>query len=142
MDAETVKALAAIIAAAAALWGTYVFFSNSRLQRAKWLFELYEKFYESDDLKAIRETLDCEAGNSPHIEKLITDESAEFTDYLNFFEFVAVLKKLRQLTTDEIEGLFRYYLDCLQRSGQVRSYIAKKGYEHLDELLKGRANPR
>src|SRR5205823_2827916 len=41
MDAETVKALAAIIAAAAALWGIYVFFSNSRLQRAKWLFELY-----------------------------------------------------------------------------------------------------
>jgi len=54
------------------------------LRRAEWLASLYEKFYERSDLKEIRETLDCEVGNSPRIVKLISEEPAEFADYLIF----------------------------------------------------------
>jgi len=120
--------------------GNFVYFFNSRVQRAKWLSSLYEKFYERADLKRVREVLDCEGGQSPAIDKLVADEPAEFSDYLNFFEFVAVLGKSRQLTHEEIEDLFHYYLDCLEGCPPVRDYIAKKGFERLDKLLRQRTN--
>jgi hypothetical protein len=50
---------------------------------------LYENFYERNDLKEVREVLDCDTGDSPEINKLVDEESQRFTDYLNFFEFVA-----------------------------------------------------
>lgn len=89
--------------------------------------QLVQKFYERPELKDIREILDCEAGHSADIDNLINTEPRNFTDYLNFFEFVAVLQKSRQLTKDEIEDLFCYYLDCLEHCVAVRKYIAAKG---------------
>ena len=67
---------------------------------------MYEKFYEKSDLKAVREIVDCEGGDSPGISRLVSEEPPELTDYLNFFEFVAVLKKSHQLSANEIESLF------------------------------------
>ncbi len=141
------KDIAAIIGAIAALIGTIgtliaayfayqVYKNNSNLERAEWLASVYEKFYEKDDLKEIREILDCDDEISLEITKLIRDESAKFTDYLNFFEFVAFLKKENQLKLSEVDALFGYYLDCLNRRGDIRQYILKRGYELLDELLK------
>lgn len=139
---EDLKTIAALIAAAAALWGIYVYFSNSRLRRAEWLRSLYEKFYERVELKRVREVLDCEGGRSEAIDKLVSEEPPELSDYLNFFEFVAVLRKSRQLTEEEIEDLFHYYLDCLENCRAVRAYIAKKGYEQLDRLLQERSRDK
>lgn len=101
--------------------------------------QFVQKFYEKSDLKAVREILDCEGSDSPDISRLVSEEPPELTDYLNFFEFVAVLKKSHQLSANEIESLFGYYLDCLEKCGQVRNYIANKGYEHLNNLLQARA---
>lgn len=134
-----VKDIAAVIAAAAAVWGICVYFLNSRLRRAEWLSTLYEKFYENSHLKKVREVLDCEGGESADMSALVREEPAEFSDYLNFFEFVAVLKKSGQLKSDEVEDLFGYYLDCLEQSREVRAYVAKKGYERLDQLLRDRS---
>ena len=129
---------ATIEGAVAAVLAMRVYYANSRLRHAEWLASLYEKFYERPDLKGIRETLDCEASDSAGVVKLVSEEPFEFTDYLNFFEFVAVLWKSGQLKPDEIEDLFRYYLDCLEKNRKVRDYIAAKGYEHLDKLLRDR----
>jgi len=139
MDLGILKDIATILGAIAALWAIYVYFTNSRVRRAEWLASLYEKFYEKSDLKAVREILDCEGGDSPDISRLVSEEPPELTDYLNFFEFVAVLKKSHQLSANEIESLFGYYLDCLEKCCQVRNYIANKGYEHLNNLLQARA---
>ena len=76
---------------------------------------LYEKFYEKSDLKEIRNTLDCDDDVTLEITRLIREQSAKFTDYLNFFEFVAFLSKSGQLNYGEIDDLFGYYLDCLAR---------------------------
>lgn len=123
----------------AAFWALLVYRSNARVRRAEWLGSLYEKFYEKNDsLKDIREKLDCDDGHSPDIETLEKLGSG-FTDYLNFFEFVALLEKSGQLSTIEIEDLFAYYLDCLERCGPVRRYIPEKGYDQLDRLLLKRA---
>lgn len=133
---DLIKIVVAVLAAIPALW---VYYTNSRLRRAEWLASLYEKFYERPDLKDVREVLDCEGGQSAALDELVNAESKGFTDYLNFFEFVAVLRKSRQLTDEQIEDLFGYYLDCLESCNAVRTYIAKKGYEQLDQLLRQRA---
>jgi hypothetical protein len=105
---------------------------------ARWLASLYEKLYEKDHLKGVRQILDSADREASEINKLVTDEPSEFTDYLNFFEFVAVLEKSGQLKSNEIEDLFHYYLDCLEKSPKIREYLAAKGYEHLDEFVRAR----
>lgn len=136
---ESLKDLATLFGAlatpAAILWAVFVYRKNSDLERAKWQASLYEKFYEKDNLKEIREILDCDDEISLEITNLIREESPKFTDYLNFFEFVAFLKKSKQLKMDEVDYLFGYYLDCLSRREDVREYILKRGYELLGQLL-------
>lgn len=96
---------------------------------------MYEKFYEKEHLKDIRDKLDCKDEISLDITNLIREELSEFTDYLNFFEFVAFLEKSKQLKYEEVEQLFGYYLDCLSRRKNVRAYIDDNGYELLSNLL-------
>ncbi len=126
----------------AAGFAAFVYWRNSRLERAKWLASLYEKFYEKENLKPVRDKLDCEDEISLDITKLIREESPEFTDYLNFFEFVAFLMKSKQLKYEEVEQLFGYYLNCLNSRKDVRGYIENKGYELLNALLKEFAERR
>jgi len=83
--------------------------------------------------------LDCPA-DSEQINEIVIREDAKFTDYLNFFEYVAFLKDSRQLRDSEVEALFGYYLDCLNRHERIRKYIndTANGYEKLRALLKKR----
>ncbi len=133
---DVISAIGTIATVFAVVWAAFVYSKNSRLERAKWLASLYEKFYEKGHLKAIRDKLDCDDEVSFDISKLIREESADFTDYLNFFEFVAFLKSSKQLKYEEVEQLFGYYLSCLNRRKDVRQYIGEKDYELLNELLK------
>ena len=137
-------ALAALVGAVGALFAIKNYGRNSRLERARWLESLYTKFYEEKELKEVRRHLDCETGTSPEIENMVDQESEGLTDYLNFFEFVALLWKSGQLQQDEIEDLFGYYLDCLDKSRKVRAYIAlpAKGYEQLEKLLRSRSKAK
>lgn len=112
--ASTVGGLIAVFGA------VFVYNRNSRVRRAEWLASLYEKFYEKPEFRDIREILDCDARGSNEITAVLESERRDFTDYLNFFEFVAVLRKSNQLTNEEIEDLFCYYLDCLERNAAVR----------------------
>jgi hypothetical protein len=131
---EMIYQVVAIIAALGALW---VYRRNSRLERTRWASSLYEKFYENERYKKIREALDVPT-NSDSVNGLVIEEKAEFTDYLNFFELVAYLKKSKQLRDEDVEALFDYYLKCLNRHDRVRTYIdnEENGYENLHMLLK------
>ena len=115
-------------------WRTYQ--ANSRRESAKWAVQLYEKFYEQESYREIREALDCDAGGT-EVEKLVLEESAKFTDYLNFFELVCFLAQTKQITTSNVTTLFDYYLKCLKRHPSVIGYINKPdhGFEQLREYL-------
>jgi hypothetical protein len=115
--APTVAAVATTIVGISAL---YVYRRNSRLERARWASELYKDFYAQDRLKTIRDRLDCSA-NSEDVNQLVIEQNSEFTDYLNFFEYIVFLKNSGQLQTYEVEHLFGYYLDCLKRHVAVQS---------------------
>ncbi len=109
------------------------FRQNSKLKRAEWLKSLFEKFYESSQYKEIRWKIDNESiqadvdGHAELEEKLV--------DYLNFFEFIGSLWKMKQLSISEVRMLFDYYLNIIKNSVFLRSYIAKYGFENLSRLL-------
>lgn len=83
--------VAALGTVAAAICALVVYRRNSRLERVRWASRLYEKFYESDQLKKVRDDLDC-AANSEEVDGIVLKQEAAFTDYLNFFEYVAFLE--------------------------------------------------
>lgn len=42
-----------------AAWLLWTYYRRLKLDRARWMKELYEKFYEGADLKVVRDILDC-----------------------------------------------------------------------------------
>jgi len=125
--------------ALAAGFAAFVYRRNSALERAKWASSLYKKFYEATTLKQMRDRLDC-LNELDSVNEIVIREEPTFTDYLNFFEFIAFLKASRQLKDSEIEALFGYYLNCLKRHDRVKQYISnpENGYEGLAKLLVSR----
>lgn len=126
-----------LMVAFSVLIGALTYWRNSRLERARWLANLYSKFYEALDLKMVREILDCYPPNSPEVTKLVQDEDARFTDYLNFFEFMAYLRVCGQLSERDVTALFDYYIRILGKHDDVRKYVQdnKNGYGYLKRML-------
>ena len=136
MMAATISALGTALAAG---YAAFVYRRNSTLERARWASSLYEKFYEATTLKQMRDELDC-MSDVDSVNEIVSREEPAFTDYLNFFEFIAYLKSSKQLKDSEIEALFGDYLDCVNRHDRGRQYISdrKNGYEGLADLLTSR----
>ncbi len=141
MDWKTVPSIVQSVSyfagAAAAVSSWAVYRRNSRIERARWMSSLYSKFYEQKDLKKVREILDREAPASVEVRRMVDEEDPDFTDYLNFFEFMGYLNTSGQLSGADVEALFDYYLRSLQSHEIVRKYISdnSKGYGYLRELL-------
>jgi len=118
------------------------FWRSAKLKRAEWLYNLHVKFYEASNYKAIRRILDYEPPAEltrlrETIERGANDDLAEaLVDYLNFFEFVASLWKLKQLSEREIMMLFEYYLRRIRDHQFVLTFVQQEGFESLGELLK------
>jgi len=133
-----------VLTAFGVIWAVFVYRRNSNLERVKWISNLYEKFYEKDDLKVVREILDCQCTENKQskeekkVASIVDGETKEFTDYLNFFEMIAFLKKNNQTTIEQINDLFGYYLQCIEKHKNVLEYIEDetKGYELLRGMLK------
>lgn len=124
---------------------------RAKLEKAQWLSELFRSFYEKDNYKKIRRMIDFdELGDirlllqedqkprpqfSPENQQLFD----EFTDYMNLFEFVAYLKNLDQLDSEDIKAMFAYYLErivAVDETGEIRRYLQSSGYGNLSRLLK------
>ncbi|HEX9304199.1 MAG TPA: hypothetical protein VGA31_07090 [Thermoanaerobaculia bacterium] len=137
-DKETI-ALALAVAAAFLAWLT--FWTNLKVRRVEWLSRLYESFYVRPELKAIRATLDYPGPKLDRLHYCIVsdpDNSAELeplVDYLNFFEFIAVLKRMSQLSEKEIRLIFGYYLGELAKDSVVLKFCRDGGFKNLLALL-------
>ena len=130
------EAVALAAASIAALWGLYTYRRSVKLEKAKWMKELYEKFYERSELKRVRDILDGD--DKEKILEMVNTEATEFTDYLNFFEFLGYLSESKQIGSNEIMGMFDYYLRNLRERPAVLNYINNpaKGFEKLRAFLK------
>lgn len=122
----------------AAFLAVFTFRQNVKLSRTRWMKELYEKFYEREDLKSVRNQID--SGDEQEIANLVIQEASTFTDYLNFFEFLAYLEESRQVKREDMLGIFGYYLENLKSSPSVLAYIQDptKGFEKLRNVLEGK----
>ncbi|HZC22070.1 MAG TPA: hypothetical protein VE866_01935 [Candidatus Binatia bacterium] len=134
LNAQTIYYL---MATAAAFVAVLTYYRNSTIERARWLSTLYSKFYEAPDLKRIRMCLDESSPSAAAITELVRNEDPDFTDYLNFFEFMAYLEDRRQLSHRDVAALFDYYLRVLSKHKEVREYVQKgrNGYGYLKKLL-------
>ena len=134
VNAQTIYYL---MATAAAFVAVLTYYRNSRIERARWLSTLYSKFYEAPDLKRIRKCLDESLPGAAEITELVRNEDPDFTDYLNFFEFMAYLEDRGQLGHRDVAALFDYYLRVLSKHKEVREYVLedRNGYGYLKKLL-------
>ena len=72
---RVIQAGSSIAGITAAFWALWVYRSNSRRERARWAESLYSRFYEKEELKRVRDMLDCDAGE-PQVSELVAKESA------------------------------------------------------------------
>lgn len=142
MNLEDWKNVATIIGVSltfgVAVWGVWVYWRNAGLERAKWLERLYDRFYCDEGLKKVRDLIDDDdKASRAMVSKMVTDQPSEFTDYLNFFEFVAILAARDQLHEDEVRDLFCYYLKSLRENPEIDAYINDEtnGFEKLKSLI-------
>ena len=121
----------------------YIYYRNSQLQRAQWLYSLFEKFFYECQYADIRQLLDYPKANEQAIKRLqdVVKSHADvkleekFVDYLNFFEFIASLWKLGQLPMREIQMMFDYYIRRLGDYDFVMNYLQCENFEGLAALV-------
>ncbi len=121
----------AILAAIGSLWQ---YRRNSRRERTRWLFDLYQRFWEQKTLRGMRIRVDV--GDTGFVkEDKDLDLLGELDDYLNFFEFIAFLWKRRELKLEEVRALFEYPLQTIARDEAVLGYVRRYSYDELAGLL-------
>jgi hypothetical protein len=123
----------AILGTLGSVW-TYV--RNSKRERARWIFDLFQHFYEGDEHQKIRTKI--ESGQT-HFAGKEDDEDLlhRLDNYLNFFEFLDFLYERRILAKDDILRLFEYPLGQIQQDRDLRKYTLKEkhGYEGIKHLF-------
>lgn len=139
--ASVVTALSFIVASVIALITLHI---NNRLRRTDLLNALFEKFFYQSKYTEIRKHLDYSTKHDDLIklleEALINHNNEELeekcVDFFNFFEFIAVLWKLKQLQIKEIKFMFEYYVKMLDNNPYARRYLEYNGFENLLDLIK------
>jgi hypothetical protein len=136
-------AIGAVATVSTVILALRTFRTNLKVKRAEWLMKLYDKFYEDEERTRIRRLLDpsekreqlLDSLGSKRNNKDIEKDVESFSDYLNFFEFVGILMKLKQVEEDEVEMMFDYYVRQLQ-DDRIKKFCEKYSYERTLELLK------
>ncbi len=139
LDLETIKVL---LAAGAGGFALYTFWRNQKVRRAEWLASLYERFYLNPEFRKTRALLDYDSAERTDLLRSLETDPENWSaleplvDYLNFFEFVASLWKLRQLKIKEVEMMFEYYIRNLAEKPEIVRFIEREGFERLRELIR------
>ncbi|MHB8181788.1 MAG: hypothetical protein ACYC45_02420 [Acidithiobacillus ferriphilus] len=121
--------------------GVWTYRASLSLQRAKWLSELYDKFYHQDRYHEMRKTLDyMQPDEIKHLSEALNSHSEnaleeEFVDYLNFFHFIAILVESNQITHKEVNLMFSYYISMLRKHDFIINYMKKEGFNTLVNLV-------
>jgi gamma-glutamylcyclotransferase (GGCT)/AIG2-like uncharacterized protein YtfP len=125
-----------LVAGGSAALAAKTYWANSSRERAKWAVQLYEKFYETDRYRKVRDDLDEEPDNLATLWRVAAEDD-DFIDYLNFFELVVFLARSKQLSWADASSIFGYYLNCIKSHKSVMTYIddPSKDFEQLREHL-------
>lgn len=140
--AEIIKGIAGVVGILGVPAAYITYRRSVRTRRADWLVSLHEKFFETDRYARIRPVLDyrrepdysdlAQAVAAQHYHPL----ADEFYRYLNFFELLASLRKLGQISDEEIIGLFDYDLRMIADHRFVIDALRPQGFERLSDLIR------
>ena len=142
MELKTIlNYLVALITISGGVFTIYTYWKNSKLKRSEWLYNLYEKFYEKDNYKRIRYIIDYEREEDiKRLKRGVLDDCEdelveELVDYLNFFEFIASLWVMKQLTSKEIAMVFEYYILRIYDHDFIVKFLNDEGFKQLPLLV-------
>ncbi|MBI4502431.1 MAG: hypothetical protein HY700_14875 [Gemmatimonadetes bacterium] len=146
MDWTLAANIATTIAGAIAIFGApaaYLTYRRSvRTRRAEWLLSLHESFFETDRYLNVRRVLDYnEQPSYAQLESAVMAGTYlpladELYRYLNFFELLASLRQLGQISDSEILALFEYDLRMLTNHRFITDSLIAQGFERLPQLLR------
>jgi hypothetical protein len=145
---KCVTIAAAALAALSAIIAAISFAYSVRVKRAEWLQKLYQQFYEQERYREMRETLDYRPERElnrlhQHVRDGTRDTATDqLWDYLNFFEFVESLVKLKQIKTRDRDFLFDYPRKRIREDGVIRGALKSEGFERLHESFSPTARRR
>ena len=134
---DALVSIVTIVGGAAVVW---VYYRDHLRKKAEWMHQLYGKFFENAQFKKIRRTMDHKGITEDWLKTEANEE--QLVDYLNFFEYIASLHTMGQISQEEIERMFDYYLKLMSDRPVVREYIRNWGFEDLDRLLGEREQKR
>src|SRR5277367_1758575 len=135
--APIAAAVAALFAATGALIAAFSYRHNVRLKRGEWLQRLFQQFYEQERYRYIRDLLDYRQERElvslhEHLHAETRDAYVDqLWDYLNFFEFVEGLVKLKQISAEDRNYLFEYPLRRIGADKDGRDALRREGFERL-----------
>jgi hypothetical protein len=139
------KAIGGLIVVVSAFIGLLTYWENKQLEKTKWLSQLHDKFFVDNKYSDMRILLDYKIPNQDY-ENLKTSfpDKTNFSfhqlqeklvEYLNFFEFIATLKKRKQLKDDDINMMFGYYISHLDDHKWIVNSIKDGGFDNLPKLI-------
>jgi len=122
------------------IYGLRQYYLNSKIKRAEVLSGLVERFYFEGKFTKVREWLDTDRQKkmSWEVFKKETEKeniAAEFSDYLNYFQFIVSLRKLAQIKDSDISVMFNYYIVNLKNNTNVMKYLVEYGYKELNDFI-------
>ena len=139
------KVIGGSIVSVSATLGWITYRRNKQLERVKWLSQLHEKFFVEDTYQTARILLDYKYPSVDYkrLEIAFPDPGnfevpqlqERLVIYLNFFEFVATLKKEGQLSLDEIRLVFGYYIASLKNHEWLYASLKKNKFRNLPTLI-------
>jgi hypothetical protein len=139
--ADIIKTIAAVVAIFGGSAAYFTYRRSVRTKRAEWLASLHEKFFETERYAWIRRVLDYrQEPDYSGLAQAVKEQkyhplADEFYRYLNFFELLASLRKLRQISDEEIIGLFDYDLRLIAEQQFIVDALRPQGFERLADLL-------
>ena len=128
-----VGAVAAVVLALSVVAAFMQYTRGLKVQRAQWLVDLFGRFYERGAYQEVRGLIEgSEKGQLLSAANDDPDLEQKLTDYLNFFELVAYLEGIGELKRQDVDAMFKYWIDNL---GTLQPYLKKYDYENLVQLL-------
>jgi gamma-glutamylcyclotransferase (GGCT)/AIG2-like uncharacterized protein YtfP len=157
--AELLTAVGTIVLSSTAIFAFFSYRRQNKREKLRWLQQLYEQFYNQNRYKPVRQRIDFDdlddllpllyqtqtMSQSPTPED--RNKIDEFTDYLNFFEWIAFLESKNALSYKDIDVMFNYYLKRIlqidnKHGGRPLDYIIDSGYEKFVGLLRKHYAPK
>ena len=129
---------------------TYV--RRQRLERAKWSQELFEQFYDDDDIKQVMRRLHhAKTSSMALLGRRVSDTSEDISDeeqifveqvdrFLNFLDFLVYLRRNEIIADEDIQSSFRHWFNIIGggKYPELAKYVETFGFVNLKHLIKSK----